>query len=1450
MSEDFWIDSNGCFCIKLTAEEEDYCNQLATEKFAKKLGRGTVGANSTGIKGEFAFEKLCKKFLKNFDKCKFSYRENYEGYSNENDCFMVDGEHKKISIELKTTARQSDNSAGTATFIQKSEYMPRSISNNIVLAHYLQKETAVRFVGFVKPEVYNKNRDRYDTCGLAGMMQITNEDVYKLFYLCKEFSEEKVVKKEIKLKKDFVINQQTAENLGHNEMISSIVAGVHYFCKLANIYFKDINQQDECMIGDKKVKIYVRDAMMDDDMLVYDSYFQRHPEIDIYVLCKKKGGKYEYLGYVTREIVEGTRIVQMIGKDNDAASKEIRRIFAEQYLNLSDIIKIEVDEDEEEEHIDDAQSYVPLHMHSEYSVGDGFGTIKYICESLRKKGFRGAALTDHGTLAGVWEFQKAMLERDLKPVIGCELYVKIPESEKRFHAAVYVKNETGWKNLLKLQSLACREHFYYKPVVPYEELFKYHEGLIITAGCMSGLVPFLISQGELKKAEKWLLKMKEVFGEDLYVEIMLHKILTYQDTMQSIYMMAEENNIKCIFTTDSHYPNKEDIKYHEAIKAIGMRKKYGEAGYDDNCFYLMQEDDIARRAESIGWIIPSIISEFKQNTFEVFNKCDFKIAPPDELDTLPKFLPTEQERKEKLKELCIEGLEKYTPYKYEGKFKERLTLEMDRMLGKNYENYFLIVWDMVKWAKDNGIRVGPGRGSIGSSLAAYALNITECDPMEHDLLFDRFLSPIRRDMPDADLDFADLRRPEVFEYLKEKYGEKHCAKVITNSRFHARGTIRDVGRIFSLPSRDITKLCSMVIERSGGDARASFSLEDTFEEFAEAKIFKENYPLAAEIACRIEGHLRHKGVHAAAMVITEKETSEYVPLGKLNGQIVTEWEKFQTEDMKLVKFDILGLKTLTVIEDAVQMAKCELPKTFEDPKVYKEIFQVGNTAGVFQFETVGLTKLAQSINVKNFNELYDCTSLFRPGALHSGQTQVYVNRAQGKEECEPFHPLLTEISKPTKGIILYQEQIMKIMHQVGGMSWATAEMARKVITKSKGKDAFNKMRKEFVTNAHKIHKMPLEEAEKLYDVVSTFGSYGFNASHAVEYSTISYYCAWLKLYYPKHFFAALLKNESDKTSIFRYIQDAEKNGIKINYPDINKSKESYEIIDGEIYAGLNCIEGIASRTAQKIIKNQPYEDYEDFRKRCKVSSKIMKGLIIAEAFDIFGINKKVCYCADQKKSYASHDKLTKDFTEIEQTKLIYQHTSLKPNLDIISTFNFGDRKFLNIGDLSSEQGGEQVLIRGIVTDVLNKDKLLRNDLKEHEHHFEQHMIYININDGTGDVAAQINPWTYEKYSKMLEDIDKKPVLVLGMLTRDGKKIYADFLQVVEETNDIDKFYDTKGIFIASAAPAVSKKGNSYYRILTSDGVKGLCFRAPCKLFSGMKIAYRISKEPFIDIRVL
>ena len=655
---------------------------------------------------------------------------------------------------------------------------------------------------------------------------------------------------------------------------------------------------------------------------------------------------------------------------------------------------------------------------------------------------------------------------------------------------------------------------------------------------------------------------------------------------------------------------------------------------------------------------------------------------------------------------------------------------------------------------------------------------------------------------------------------------------------------------------------------------------------------------------------------------------------------------------------------------------------------------------------VGMCK-SYDLYVDSPSHSYIANGFITHNSLHSGQAMMYTNRKLGKDKAKSMHPILDNITKETQHTILYQEQVMQVMHQVGNMSWATAEMARKVITKSKGADAFNKLRKEFVTNANSLHKMPIEEAEKLYDVVSTFGclpgdtiihsqfkgkitihdayhflqynidilamnstgkmeynsvkkihytgrqkvfqiktvsnkivqatknhrflidddwkkvsqivvgdcimtmqndkisthyetiteikeigekdtydiemvgaprnfaansfishnSYGFNKCHAVEYSMISYYCAWLKVYYPEYFYKSILKFESDPVQIQNFIQEAEGKGIYIEYPEINKSLVSYDIVNKKIYAGLDSIVGLGTKASEKIIKNRPYTSIEQFKKKTKVNENIFKGLVIADAFREFNSNKKAILEAKKTQINLMTDfakPLVKpkieDYTDNEYVQLLYQHTTLKPRINIAESYDFGNYDFVNVMDLGEEHSNKQILMRGIITEVVNKDKITRNDLLEHTHRFERHTIYLNLNDGTGNLAVVMSPHTYELYQNYVKNLVGCPLIVLGTIAQDYKKMYCDIIQVVDgnyKSNNIDKIFldnSLKGgeAYITAASPAVSKKGKSYYRVKLYNGnlnrIEGLCFRLTAsKLLPGTKVRWSMNQSPFLDI---
>jgi DNA polymerase-3 subunit alpha len=1084
------------------------------------------------------------------------------------------------------------------------------------------------------------------------------------------------------------------------------------------------------------------------------------------------------------------------------------------------------------------------------SVGDGFGKIADVCATLANKGFKACAITDHGSLAGALEFQKMMVQKGLKPIAGYEAYITYssgvenhssPENHNysepaplsdNYHTTILVKNEQGWQNLLLLHEYATRQNFHYKPRIPLDMLLKHSEGLIVTTGCVSALIPRKLAQGFDMEAEEVLLKLLGAFKDDLYVEIQAHTCVNNLETMKKVFTLAHQYKIKCVFTTDAHYPTKQDKPSHEAIKAIGKKVFYGEAGYKDDCFYLMTIKDIEERLQTHAqWMLP-YYQEWLDNTEEVSQKCNFLIKPTE----LHNMLPQLEGSADLLKQKVLAGL-KNTPYTYEGKIKERIDLELNRITNKHFDNYFLMVDDFIQWAKSNGIRIGAGRGSGGASLCLFALGVTQCDPIKYNLLFDRFISEDRKDLPDCDIDFMDTRRDEVFTYLMQKYGVNNCAKIATYSRFHAKGILRDIGRIFNIPIKEVEKICSLVVGEHNTQLSETFTLKET-EEFAQ------KYPMAVELACKLVGHVRNKGQHAAGIVVCKQPIGTYAPIAKVGDEIVTEWEKQTIEDMRLVKFDILGLKTMTVIDDCVKSSGCTLPMEFDDPKVFEQFKTQEGMSGCFQFDQSQMQRFAIQLGINTFEDLYDTTTLFRPATMQNGQSAVYINRKNKAEQYESQYPeAYNKITKPTKGVMLYQEQVMQILHEIGGFTWAQAEVARKLISKSKGVEAIDKMRAEFVQNAQ--NKMKKEEAEKMFDNIVTFGNYSFNLAHAVGYSIISYWCMFLKTYYPKHFYKSLLKHTTNMTEVQVYLQNAQKQNILIEYPDINKSMLSYEIIDDKIYAGLNSVIGIGEEVAKKIIELRPFTSVNDFKAKTGIGDRIFKGLVIADAFRQWQVNKKAA-TQPNTLSFFEH---CQDYTDAEWAQSILTYTTLKPKIDITKTFDFGTYDFTNIKDITTEFADKNVFVRGIITGIRNKDKYLGEKLKTHTYQYEKHFYELTLNDGTGIIVLQVPPATYELCSGLLTNIEDKPVVVFGNVNGKGQKINVDLLQIVGQGEGmVDKVFNTDKIVLASAQPFVSSNKKSYYRVTLNNGMKGLCFNFTDKLKAGMEVEYDNKTPPFITIK--
>jgi len=766
------------------------------------------------------------------------------------------------------------------------------------------------------------------------------------------------------------------------------------------------------------------------------------------------------------------------------------------------------------------------------------------------------------------------------------------------------KNKKGLENINILQELAWNEGFYHKPRIDREVLKEYAEGIIVLSGCLNGLISKAIERGEFSEAKLVLKDFKQTFNEDFYIEVQSHNP---PEINSKLLELADELKIKAVATGDAHFAKEEDRILEEALLILSTSPKADkESDFDmsrnmknmmDRFNYLYPDRRIS--FQDYNLFIQSrseIESDFNkagisrtdiyENTMEIANKIgeyDFNQA----LDLLPVPKTDADERLRQLAEKGLEGLQKASDPIY----MDRLNEELGVIASKNFASYFLVVGDMINWAKDTGIRVGPGRGSAAGSLVCYALGITDVDPIKYDLLFFRFINPERNDFPDIDTDFEDRRRKEVKEYLKKKF--KHVASISTYTYFKDKGVVRDAARVFMVPLQEVNRALKPV---------------DTFEDFMESpntKEFRARYPEVVWLAERLRGRIRSVGVHAAGVVVAKDDLRKYAPVesredaqDKVSGRIpVVAYDMDTVADIGLIKLDALGLKTLSVISDTLQSIKERTGKiinlselTMDDPKVYQTLSE-GYTKGVFQAEATPYTNLLMKMGVDKFEDLAASNALVRPGAMNTVGA-AYINRKHGREAVDYSHTIMKPFTENTYGVIIYQEQVMQACVHLGGMSWSEADKVRKIIGKKKDAKEFDQFKDKFIEGASK--HISAKKAQALWHDFEAHAGYSFNRSHAVAYSMLSYYTAWLKFYYPLEFMFSILKNENDKDARTEYLIEAKRLGLKIKLPHINESGIYFSLQGDSIRFGLAEVKFISDSIANKIMEKRPYENYADF----------------------------------------------------------------------------------------------------------------------------------------------------------------------------------------------------------------------------------------------------------------
>ena len=882
--------------------------------------------------------------------------------------------------------------------------------------------------------------------------------------------------------------------------------------------------------------------------------------------------------------------------------------------------------------------FVHLHIHSEFSLLDGANRIKDLPVRAKELGMDAIAITDHGVMFGAIDFYKACKKEGVKPIIGCEVYVaprsrtdKQPGIDNHYyHLILLAKNNEGYKNLSKLVSLSFVDGYYYKPRIDREILEKYHEGLICLSACLAGEVNQALLSGQNEKAEQVALWHKKVFGDDYYIEIQNNGIKEQVLANQKLVQLARKLDIPLVATNDAHYLKREDAYNHEVLLCIQTGKRMSDEDrmkFDTDELYVKSPEEMAEYFKAF----PDAI----ENTVKIAEQCNVEfefghtILP--NYDVPPEY-PTHYDF---LKELCDKGLKKRYGENLSEEIQKRAEYELNIIKKMGYVDYYLIVWDFIHYAKTNGIPVGPGRGSGAGSILAYAIEITDINPIKYGLLFERFLNPERISMPDFDVDFSDERRQEVIDYVARKYGHDHVSQIITFGTMAAKMVIRDVARVLDYPYAEADALAKMIPNE------IHITIKKALEQNKELKDrydTDEQTRKILDIAMGLEGMPRQASTHACGVVITKDPVDTYVPLYVRDGQINTQYIMTTLEELGLLKMDFLGLRNLTVIQNTIDMVKenhgidVEFDQDMSDPKVYK-LWQDGNTSGIFQFESQGMTNFMKELKPDCLEDLIAGVSLYRPGPMD--QIPRYIRGKQNPGHNEYTHPSLEPILNVTYGCMVYQEQVMQIVRDLAGYSLGRADLVRRAMGKKK-LDVMAKEREVFIhgqVDENGNIEVPgcvrngIDEvsANKIFDEMAEFAKYAFNKSHAACYAVVSYRTAYLKAYYPAEFMAATLNSylgNLDKAP--QYIDECKRIGIQILKPDINKSFEKFTVEDGKIRFGLGAIKNVGTIPVENIVKERKekgeYKSFTDFCERVselQVNKKCVESLIKAGAFQEF-----------------------------------------------------------------------------------------------------------------------------------------------------------------------------------------------------------------------------------------
>ncbi len=921
---------------------------------------------------------------------------------------------------------------------------------------------------------------------------------------------------------------------------------------------------------------------------------------------------------------------------------------------------------------DPMSSFVHLHLHTEYSLLDGASRPELLAAKVAQLGMPACAITDHGNMFGAVEFYNAMKKNGVKPIIGCEMYVAYgsrldklgvedqqADAGSNNHLIVLAATNEGYRNLVKLVSAGYTEGFYYKPRIDKELLREHRQGLIVLSSCLKGEVSQNLAGGNYARAKEAALQYRDILGpENFFLEIQDHGIPDQQKIIPMMARLGEETGLQLVATNDSHYLNKDDAFAHEVLLCIGTGKTLGDERrmkfYSDD-FYVKGADEMER----VFRAYPQAVA----NTARIADRVNMSLDVSGH--HLPKFpVPKGFDAAGYFEKIAREGLKrrldkpanrKHEPQAYQ----DRLDQEIEIIKSMGFPGYFLVVWDFIKYAKDNGIPVGPGRGSAAGSLVAYAMGITDVDPLEYDLLFERFLNPERISMPDIDVDFCMNNRGRVIEYVRNKYGKENVAQIITFGTMAAKSVVRDVGRVLGMPYGLVDKVAKTI--PAGPEVTLPSAARDSS---ALAEYVKNDKEVAQiiEIGSKLEGLSRHAGMHAAGVVITPEPVTNFVPLYLTNrDEIVTQYDMRVVEKMGLLKMDFLGLRTLTVIDDAIKSAHSENGTTIDidtlplnDPEVFR-LFQEGRTKGVFQFESGGMVDLLRKSKPARFEDLAALNALYRPGALDAGMVDEYVRRKNGQSKAKYLVPAMKAFLEETYGVIVYQEQVMQIAQAVAGYTLGQADLLRKAMGK-KDTEIMAAERDKFVAGALK-NGYEKKKANEIFDYIEPFARYGFNKSHSVAYALVAYQTAWLKVHHPRHFMAALMTSEMDKTeNVVKFIHESSQMGIKVLPPDINESNYSFTVVGPHIRFGLGAVKGVGSSAIESILEARRHIGrFTSLLQFCEqvdlraCNKKVLEALVKSGSFDFLGQTRKSLF--DQLESTADSAQREKEAKERGQSSL-------------------------------------------------------------------------------------------------------------------------------------------------------------------------------------------------------